>query len=258
MSSVEVTEDLLKPFDYDAHPERYRRLRLVFVSDTHKKHRQISIPDGDIFFHCGDWTNRFDWQNLNDDEIPPSVLDFNQWLGALKHKHKIVISGNHEIGFERLTKEQIQSEYLTNGTYLDDQLIVIDGLTIFGCSWPFHRSNESRWPLIPSNVDILLTHTPPRYILDLACQPETVSSEPCPACNNTVHGPYGHWGSKGLLREINGRIRPRLHCFGHVHDDAGYRYNPSISQTLFINAAADLTCRAFRFNFYLDLQRTIS
>ncbi len=74
-------------------------------------------------------------------------------------------------------------------------------------------------------------------------------------CNNQIHDYYGHWGSRSLRKEIVQRIQPRIHCFGHVHDDAGYKYDQYGSGTLFINAAADLTRKSFKLNFYLDLQK---
>ncbi|CAF3775759.1 unnamed protein product [Rotaria sp. Silwood1] len=171
---------ILKPMDYDENSERYKSISILIVSDTHKNHEKINIPDGDIFLHCGDFTNKDDWRNLTNDQIPQSVIDFNQWLGRLTHKHKIVICGNHEI---------------------------------------------------------------------------VASTEPCSICNNTVHGSYGHWDSKSLIKEIRQKIQPRIHCFGHVHDDNGYKYDQHANGTLFINAAANLTRQCFKLNFYLDLQK---
>ena len=50
-----------------------------------------SIPEGDVLLHTGDFTMRGDEQE---------VINFNQWLGTLYHKHKIVIAGNHELSFD--------------------------------------------------------------------------------------------------------------------------------------------------------------
>ena len=50
-----------------------------------------SIPEGDVLLHTGDFTMRGDEQE---------VINFNQWLGTLHHKHKIVIAGNHELSFD--------------------------------------------------------------------------------------------------------------------------------------------------------------
>lgn len=245
--------DFLKPNDYDEHPGRYRILRVVVVSDTHNGHRRITIPPGDVFLHCGDFTNRADWFNLADETTPQSIVDFNQWLGTLPHRHKIVICGNHEIGFGKLSHRHIQSRLLTNCTYLEDGLIDIEGMSIYGSSWPFTGEQREKWPAIPADVNLLMTHVPPQFILDLAYQPKkTPSTTSCSMCNDTVHGVYGHWGSKSLAKEVRERIRPRVHCFGHVHDDPGHKFQHG---THYINAAADLSHRAFSFNFYVRVHK---
>ncbi|CAF1468305.1 unnamed protein product [Rotaria sp. Silwood1] len=255
MSSFQII-DSLKPIDYDENSERYKTVSVIIVSDTHKNHEKMTIPDGDIFLHCGDFTNRHDWQNLTDDQIPQSIIDFNHWLGRLTHKHKIVICGNHEIGFRNFSKDDIQSKLLTNCIYLKDELIQVEGISIYGCPWPFNERYRTKWSLIPSHIDILMTHSPPQFILDLAYQPKkTPSIEPCSICNNTVHGSYGHWGSRSLIKEIRERIQPRVHCFGHVHDDSGYKYEQNGNGTLFINAAMNLTRQHFKLIFYIDLQK---
>jgi Icc-related predicted phosphoesterase len=253
MDSFEII-DILKPDDYDQNMERYKKIRVVVVSDTHQNHQMIQIPDGEILLHCGDFTNRNNWSNLSDNQIPRSIIDFNQWLGKLPHRYKIVICGNHEIGFKNLSKEDIQFKYLNNCIYLQDELIEIEGISIYGCPWSFNQSFRSQWSSIPSHIDILMTHIPPQYILDLAYQPKSSpSNEPCSMCDNCVHGCYGHWGSKSLSKEIHQRIQPRIHCFGHVHDDFGSKYDQYGSGTLFINAAADLTKQTIQFNFYRNL-----
>ncbi|CAF4903818.1 unnamed protein product, partial [Rotaria socialis] len=137
--------DIIKPIGYDENPERYRSISAVVVSDTHKKHEKIQIPDV-----------------KKNNEIPRSVIDFNRWLGTLPHKHKIVNCGNHELGFENLSKERIQSKLLTNCIYLKDELIQVEGITIYGCAWQFNGDYETKWSLIPSDIDILMTHIPPQ------------------------------------------------------------------------------------------------
>ena len=55
-----------------------------------------SIPDGDVFLHTGDFTYKKS-KGLNQME---QVIQFNDWLGTLPHKHKIVIAGNHDFSFD--------------------------------------------------------------------------------------------------------------------------------------------------------------
>jgi hypothetical protein len=40
--------------------DKFCKIRVVVVSDTHGNHRMINIPNGDLFLHCGDFTNRRD------------------------------------------------------------------------------------------------------------------------------------------------------------------------------------------------------
>lgn len=61
-----------------------------------------------------------------------------------------------------------------------------------------HRFNE-----IPKSIDVLLTHGPPRGILDL------------------MEGTARDYGSSMALRESILATKPRAHLFGHVHEQRG-------------------------------------
>jgi Icc-related predicted phosphoesterase len=67
----------------------------------------------------------------------------------------------------------------------------------------------------PGNTDILITHGPPRGILDRA------------------PGSSSHAGDQELLDAVT-RVKPRLHVFGHIHGAHGLVSTPD---TLFANAA---------------------
>lgn len=65
-----------------------RCVRLVCISDTHGKHWDLRsrIPEGDILVHSGD----FSYKLRSDDPLLRSKLkDFNDFLGALPHRHKV-------------------------------------------------------------------------------------------------------------------------------------------------------------------------
>ncbi|KAI4185534.1 MAG: hypothetical protein LQ346_005872 [Caloplaca aetnensis] len=59
-------------------------------------------------------------------------------------------------------------------------------------------------------VDVVMTHGPPKNILD--------------------HCPQGHAGCPNLFQAIN-RARPLLHCFGHIHEGSGATLMDWISST---------------------------
>ena len=71
------------------------------------------------------------------------------------------------------------------------------------CSWGFNLPRGDpcleKWQKIPSNVDILMTHGPPIGHGDL-----------CTGGNRA--------GCVDLLREVQYRIRPKYHVFGHIHE----------------------------------------
>lgn len=62
-------------------------LRLVLISDTHMQHRNLVMPEGDVLIHAGDLTNK---GRVKD------IKEFDDWLGELEYKHKIVVFGNHD------------------------------------------------------------------------------------------------------------------------------------------------------------------
>jgi Icc-related predicted phosphoesterase len=172
--------------------------RIVLLSDTHNCNEQISVPDADILIHAGDATNRGQV-----DEI----IAFNEWFSGLPHKHKIFVAGNHDWLFETRPK-YAQSLLAENIIYLQDSLIEIEGLKIYGSPWQprffdwafnLNRGDEiaEKWKLIPNEVDILITHGPPLGILD-----ET---------------PPGDFAGCEELRKRVEEIRPQLHVFGHIH-----------------------------------------
>ena len=90
------------------------------------------------------------------------------------------------------------------------------GLKIFGSpyivpcgSWAFGLQDEDRkakWDSIPGDTEILVTHNPPRNILDgfPSLPPDDERRFGCPLLVDTVK-----------------RVKPKLHVFGHVHEGYG-------------------------------------
>ena len=190
-------------------------IRLVAISDTHGLHRHLTIPDGDILVHAGDITGYGQVEQ---------VADFNEWLGTLPHRHKIVIAGNHDFCFEDQPVET--AALLTNCIYLFDEAITLDGLYFYGTPWQpwffdwafnLRRGSEIRakWELIPPETDVLITHGPPLGYGDLTSRGEYV-------------------GCADLLESVRQK-RPKLHIFGHIHEGYGMTYN---QHTTFINASS--------------------
>lgn len=176
-------------------------MKCVVISDTHGMYRQVTIPKGDVFIHAGDITRLGSL---------PELRDFNDWLGDLPHKHKIIIAGNHDWCFEQTNKEA--RALLTNGTYLQDESLIINGVKFYGSPWQPEFYNwafnlprgdrlKEKWKLIPNDVDVLISHGPRFGVLDEILSGERV-------------------GCSELLNVVDD-IQPKFHVFGHIHEAYG-------------------------------------
>ena len=61
-------------------------MRLVLLSDTHGLRREISIPDGDVMVHAGEFCSEVE---------AVEARSFGAFFRGLPHRHKVVIAGNH-------------------------------------------------------------------------------------------------------------------------------------------------------------------
>jgi Icc-related predicted phosphoesterase len=192
-------------------------MRIVCVSDTHTMLDKVQVPDGDILIHAGDFT----YQGYEHE-----VKQFAAHLDKLPHPTKIVIAGNHDMSFQH-SPEKARGWLGNSCIYLEDSLVEVEGLKIYGapwqpyfCNWAFnlrfsHQLKE-KWDLIPEGIDILVTHGPPNNILDLV----------------------PHDGRKvGCvdLAEAVSRVKPKLHIFGHIHEGYGQLHKDG---TTYINASS--------------------
>lgn len=228
-------------------------VRIMVISDTHGAAflpRQAELPKVDILLHCGDLTNR---GRLSEYENTLSLLS------SIDAELKLAIAGNHDCTIDaeyygnrgpeidgpeyssstavaamRLMKGrkalQAGVEFLHEGVH-NFRLRSGANFTLYASpyypasgdgSFPHmayrYESNQDRFnppekatkyaeaiattpiPDYP-NVDIVMTHTPPLGHLD-----------------QVKNG--GYLGCRSLQRAI-ARAKPRLHCFGHIHEGNG-------------------------------------
>lgn len=202
-------------------------MKIVCISDTHNQHRKVLVPDGDVLIHAGDMTMRGSLREIQ---------AFSIWLRNQPHKHKIVVAGNHDFGFELtpyLAKASLLGWSDGNVHYLENEEVVIDGVKFYGSpqqpefnNWAFGSPRngmglKSSWSAVPSDIDVLVTHTPPHKILDL-----------CPDINSKIAS-WVNVGCEALRLEID-RIKPKLHVFGHIHEGYGQIVE---EDTIFVNAS---------------------
>lgn len=193
-------------------------MRIVCVSDTHGRGREISVPNGDVLVHAGDLTGTGTLAQIAKEAA---------WLRSLPHPAKIVIAGNHDFGFQH---EPGPARAAMEGlVYLEDEEAAVAGLRVWGSPWQpwFHdwafnldrgAPIRAKWDLVPSGVDVLVTHGPPQGVLDRTTDGHVV-------------------GCEELLVAV-ARVRPRLHVFGHIHEAYGALERDG---TRFVNAS---TCDA--------------
>ena len=194
-------------------------LRVTVISDTHMLHDTLALPPGDLLIHYGDM---FDLYALD-----TSLLRrMDVWFGAQPFDKIVCTGGNHDHLLDHVRGLMVQP--FGNAYFLQDELIHYRGLSLYGAPWvpalPTHAFHKERWELanawadIPAGLDILITHTPPKDVLDRSSRDRS-------------------YGCPELARQLE-RVRPRVHCFGHVHASAGQLERDG---TLFVNAASMLS-----------------
>eukprot|EP00128_Syssomonas_multiformis_P009359 Colp12_sorted_trinity150504_noHs@35462 len=216
-----------------------KTLRFVCISDTHGKHRDLHLPKADVLIHGGDFTNTGE---------KSQVEDLHKWLCEQEITHKIVIAGNHDVTFElKYYKETGQKKFhkhvktpfdapaikkilqdSSQVIYLEDSAYELPfGIKVWGSPWQpefldwgfnLKRGDECRkaWKKIPTDVAVLVTHGPPLGRLDEA-----------------EHG--RRTGCVDLMQEIQKRVKPRAHIFGHIHEGYGVS---SDGYTSYVNASS--------------------
>lgn len=185
-------------------------MKITFISDTHGKHRELNeqLPGGDVLVHCGDISNV---GRLSE------IENFLKWFEQQDYDHTIFIAGNHDFGFQNPDPAihnaitDLLDSYAV--TYLQDSSVTINGIKFYGSpwtpefnNWAFNMTAEQlkeKWVSIPEDTDVLITHGPPKGILDVTREGLSV-------------------GDPALTQALS-RVRPAIHAFGHIHEDYGTR-----------------------------------
>lgn len=183
-----------------------------------------ALKGGDVLIIAGDITASDDIKEWT---------EFFKWFKNQNYTKKILVAGNHDNflnnGFPKTQKQadelsEVESFLMEMGEmynpdfeYLCDSGTEFEGLNIWGSPWShwFHGVHPSckafmdkesklasKFSKIPTNTDILITHSPPYLILD-----DNRYDQPC--------------GSISLRYEMDTRLFPKLHFFGHIHEQYG-------------------------------------
>nr|EGQ39855.1 MAG: putative phosphoesterase, Icc family [Candidatus Nanosalinarum sp. J07AB56] len=190
--------------------EKIQAVEITALGDTHGRHEELPDIDTDILVFAGD---------LTQDGSVREAEEFNRWLGGLDVKHKVVVAGNHD---QCLIGDDAEPRgLLSNATYLEDEKAEIEGLSFYGMPWvpelpgPLSALQKSTFVKtrnemsakvqgIPEDTDVLLTHAPPRGLMD-----RTFLVDP--------RIPFLRSGSRELRKKVK-QVNPRYHIFGHIHN----------------------------------------
>lgn len=218
-------------------------INVTFISDLHTLQDKWftkmietggvrEINHADIIVFCGDMSSR---------GYEREIRGFLDWFDKdLPSVPKIFIAGNHDFFFEDAHKDEIEellSDY-PNLTYLNDSGCEIMGIKFWGSpvspwfhDWAFNRYRsrgenglyqgiKAHWDAIPNDTDVIISHGPPRGILDRVNLPKP--------------GENPHVGCDDLLEAIE-RVQPSVVAFGHIHEGYGTEH---IQHVTYVNASS--------------------
>ncbi len=211
------------------------KMKIVHISDGHlaKVHANLNIPECDVLVYSGDIGGR---------TSPAELCEFLIWFESQPADLKVFIGGNHDHCLDSLWSDNLKRQgrnveaqlavmfhkkamdlvssykvkYLCNTDY------VYKGVKFYGSPYSpsFHRDywafNADRgeeikkiWSRIPSDTNVLITHSPPYGIMDLI-----------PEKYKRTEAEDVHRGCQDLLDVIKKRLFDlMLSCFGHIHWD---------------------------------------
>lgn len=210
------------------------KTRFLVISDTHgldSLPESVSGQYADVAIHCGDITTE------------SKIAEYRACMRLLQSVNaplKLVIAGNHDFTLDIPVFQKILAESRppldptlveqVYGCYGDARCILNDSagitfldegthsfrlgngafLTVYASpytpslgSWGFQYHPDHGHNFSIHNVDVAMTHGPPKGILDYTNSGERA-------------------GCQYLFEAIN-RARPRMHCFGHIHEGWGAR-----------------------------------
>ena len=213
------------------------KTRFLILSDTHGREfgaEERPSHKVDVAIHCGDLTEESKLEEYQ------ATL---RLLMDIQAPLKLVIAGNHDLTMDipvfkekvaearpPLDLDLVKKAYGNYGearqlfedarstgiTFLDEgnhQFTLHNGavLAVYASPWTpslgdwgfQYRRNEGHNFQIGKRVDLVITHGPPKGILD---RTESKQRAGCPDLFGAV-----------------ARARPRMHCFGHIHEGWGAR-----------------------------------
>jgi Predicted phosphoesterases, related to the Icc protein len=184
-------------------------MRIVATSDTHYTVDVKTIPDGDVFMHCGD---------LMRTGYPSDFEKQLEWLAELPHEIKLFTPGNHDFHLKVYPGPALQQlrdvgvwvvGLPGNENYSTYKLP--NGMNVLGLPyvtnlprWAFNETDAYLGEFLARqrSIDIVMSHAPPKHILD----------SPKPGINVGIQA----------YRDFARYHKPEHWFFGHIHECYGH------------------------------------
>lgn len=192
-------------------------MKILHISDTHGKHREINLKEADVLCFTGDESNYRDpYRNHGE------FIDFFNWLEEIRplYKRILFIPGNHSsycFHNERDAREMFKKIHVD---FLNKNEVYIEGVKFYGdpttptfgdwCYMTAREKIKKHWDLIPEDVEVLLTHGPAKGYLDLA--------------EDFQHN-LKMCGDGALGKRIKKLPHLKAHLYGHIHQNKDCRNN---------------------------------
>jgi Icc-related predicted phosphoesterase len=182
-------------------------MKIAALSDTHGL--EVVLPVAEVLIHAGDMTSYGTW---------PETSYAGRTLGCELYQAVLLVPGNHDNAFEDYPKEDLFC-FMPNTHLLIDQVWECKGLVFYGSPWTplfdevnqyctaYMRTEEElrrRFEQMPAEIDVLITHGPPRGILD-------------------------NGAGSIALREAIEKRKIGKHIFGHIHECGGMSHTQTQS-----------------------------
>ena len=157
-------------------------MKILATSDTHGNLDKLDLAGVDLAIFAGDLAplrGLSSWDAY--DQLKWMNTKFVEFCSKWASTKIVFVPGNHDFfpvikerfGY-KLHGKNLSLSLAPNSTMLIDQLVEFDGFKIYGTPWvpiisyrwAFEAESDrlkERFSLIPSGVDILVTHTPPRF-----------------------------------------------------------------------------------------------
>ena len=194
----------------------YNMVKICALSDLHGF--EPDIDPCDLLIVAGDCTSgnsAYEWSR------------FFTWFMRSDAKNKVLVGGNHDNVLHDEFSPDLTHQRNLYFRYLLNSSTDVDGLKIWGSpctpifdgvnkhfSYFMYKKDEHPWDQIPDNIDILVTHGPPKGILD-----QDSNEKRC--------------GCSLLLNRVK-QVKPKIHIFGHIHQGYGVK---KLNGTHFYNVA---------------------